>query len=390
MKIVNGRICLFATIFLIVLLYNESGRAAVHKSGRADIQRYDIKARYRGNEEKKGKEGKEGKEKMGYVFMFWNLENYYDSFNDPVTSDDEFTPFGERHWSWKKFINKRNSIAKVIISVGERQGEGKGQIVGKGQIEGQREEEIIYPTIVALAEVENRFVLEQLARNTPLSLINYGIIHRDSPDNRGIDVALLYRKSAFRPLSVDFINVKLPDSTAKTRLILYTKGVLEDLDTLHVFINHWPSKFGGEEISRPNREAAAKSLLNKCDSIFKINRNANILLGGDFNDTPDSEIFKDFKDFVNLSSHLYRKREGTIKYMGQWELIDQFFVSKNLVNINEPIYCETTAMKIYRPFFLLEPDKEYLGDKPKRSYIGPRYNGGISDHLPILMTIGKM
>jgi hypothetical protein len=184
--------------------------------------------------------------------------------------------------------------------------------------------------------------------------------------------------------------VRLPDSTAKTRLILYTKGVFEDLDTIHVFVNHWPSKFGGEDISRPNREAAAKTLRNKCDSILKSSHNANILLTGDFNDTPDAPVFNPFKDFVNLSITLFKAGTGTIKYMGKWELIDQFFVSKNLLNIDEPICCDVKSMKIYNPFFLLEPDKEYLGVKPKRSYIGPRYNGGISDHLPILITIGKM
>jgi len=310
-----------------------------------------------------------------YTIMFWNLENYFDTFNDPTTSDDEFTPFGNMHWSWKKYITKRNNIAKTIISAGKNNSKG----------------EINYPFLIALAEVENRFVLEQLVRSTPLSLINYGIIHRDSPDERGIDVALLYRKDVFRPLSVEFIDVVLlPDSSSKTRLILYTKGVFEDLDTLHLFVNHWPSKFGGEAISLPNRVAAAKALKNKCDSIFNKNCNANILLTGDFNDTPDAVCFKDFNNFLNLSKKFSTKGEGTIKYRGKWEMIDQFFISKNLINKNEPIFCDPSSMKIYRPGFLLETDKEFLGVKPKRCYIGPRYNGGISDHLPIILTIYKM
>lgn len=309
-----------------------------------------------------------------YLVMFWNLENYFDTFDDPATSDDEFTPFGDRFWSWKKFITKRNNIAKVIISAGEHDSDGS----------------VNYPSLVGLAEVENRFVLDQLVRSTPLSLINYGIIHRDSPDERGIDVALLYRKSIFRPLTVDFIYVHLPDSTSKTRLILYVKGVFEDLDTIHVFVNHWPSKFGGEQASRPNRYAAAITLKNICDSLFKLNHKANILLMGDFNDTPDSEVLRELKNFENMSAPLFAKGEGTIKYMGKWELIDQFFVSYNLLNNNEPIFCEKSAMRIFKPFFLLEPDREYMGTKPKRCYIGPRYNGGISDHLPIILTIGEM
>jgi len=304
-----------------------------------------------------------------YIVMFWNLENYFDTFDDPQTSDNEFTPFGERHWSWKKFIAKRNGIAKVIISAGE---------------------ETNYPALVALAEVENRFVLEQLVRSTPLALLNYRVVHRDSPDELGIDVALLYRKDVFRPLSVDFIYVPLPDSAAKTRLIMYVKGVFEELDTLHLFVNHWPSKFGGEEASLPNRLAAAKTLKNKTDSIFAKNMNANILLTGDFNDTPDSHIFNAFDKFTNLAKRLFLKGEGTIRYRGQWELIDQFMVSRNLLNRKEPIFCDTSAMKIYKLPLLLEKDKEYLGLKPKRSYTGPRYNCGISDHLPIVISIEKM
>lgn len=310
-----------------------------------------------------------------YSVIFWNLENYFDPFDDPATSDDEFTPFGERFWSWKKFVAKRNGIAKVIISAGSAK---------------SPQNIIEYPTLVAFAEVENRFVLEQLVRATPLALLNYGIIHRDSPDQRGIDVALLYKKDIFRPLSVEWINIPLPDSSSKTRLILCVKGVLEDLDTLHVFVNHWPSKFGGEAISHPKRLAAAVTLKSRCDSIFKLNIRANILLMGDFNDTPDSRIFKILNNFVNLSARFAGAGEGTIKYKGKWEMIDQFMVSKNLVNISEPIFCDSSAMAVYRRGFLLEKDKEYLGEKPRRSYTGPRYNGGISDHLPIILTIRKM
>lgn len=309
-----------------------------------------------------------------YIVMFWNLENYFDTFDDPATSDNEFTPFGDKFWSWKKFIAKRNNIAKVIISTGKSDSEGN----------------VNYPTLVGLAEVENRFVLEQLVRSTPLSMVNYGIIHRDSPDERGIDVAMLYKKNLFRPLSIEFIYVHLPDSSLKTRLILYVKGVFEDLDTIHVFVNHWPSKFGGEQASRPNRQAAAITLKDKCDSVYKQNSRANILLMGDFNDTPDSDVFKELNKFENMSSDLFANGEGTIKYNGKWELIDQFFISYNLLNKAEPIMCEKSAMKIYSPAFLFETDKEYMGTKPRRCYTGPRYNGGISDHLPIILTIGKI
>ncbi len=301
------------------------------------------------------------------LIMFWNVENYFDPFDDPKTLDDEFTPFGERHWSFKKFKAKRDAIAKTIISVGESN----------------------LPVIVGVAEVENRFVMEQLINATPLAKAGYKIVHRDSPDGRGIDVALIYRKERFRVLNIEYHKVEFENSGETTRLILYVKGVLDLLDTLHLFVNHWPSKLGGEIKSLPKRRAAAKKLRMACDSILTKNVKANIILLGDFNDTPDSMIFKDFGDFTNISYEFYRRGEGSIKYGGKWELIDQIFISPNLMDLNEPVYCKSQGAYIYKPEFLLEKDKEYLGVKPKRIYKGPVYNGGISDHLPVILKIFK-
>ena len=308
-----------------------------------------------------------------YKILFWNIENYFDTFDDPLTSDDEFTPSGERRWSWKRFKIKRDNIAKVIISQGKEEEGGEGS----------------YPAIVAFAEVENRFVLEQLVRSSPLAMLDYGIIHRNSPDERGIDVALLYKKSLFRPVSYKFLKVDLPAGEKNTRLILYTKGVLEDLDTLHIFVNHWPSKYGGEKKSLPNREKAASTLLKICDSLLKDNPCANIVVTGDFNDTPFSGLFTQFLNLVNLARPFAARGEGTIKYKGKWEIIDLFFISPNLLNKNEPIACEEDAMEIIRNPYLLEKDPVYLGERPRRCYYGPRYNGGISDHLPVILTIKK-
>lgn len=310
-----------------------------------------------------------------YKIVFWNLENYFDPFDDPATSDDEFTPTGKKRWSWKKYVKKRNDIAKVIISLG---GDN-------------------YPALIGLAEVENRFVIDQLVRSSPLAMLDYSIIHRDSPDERGIDVALLYKRSLFRPLKTAFYMVTNNDSSLKTRLILYTKGVLEELDTIHVFVNHWPSKLGGESVSRPKRESAARTLRRVCDSIFTVNFRANIIIMGDFNDTPDSRLFTSSfinspqsQPLVNLAFALKERDLGTIKYKTEWELIDMFLVSLNLIDKSEPIFCSDTAMSIYKPRFLLEEDRIYLGKKPFRCLTGPRYNGGVSDHLPIVLSINKM
>jgi len=217
-----------------------------------------------------------------------------------------------------------------------------------------------------------------------------GIIHRNSPDERGIDVALLYRKKYFRPLEYKFYEVKLEGERRNTRLILYTKGVLEDLDTLHIFVNHWPSKFGGEKKSYPNREAASNTLLRVCDSIFERNERSNIILTGDFNDTPSSRLFLPFIKFQNMAAPFEQRGEGTIKYKGKWEMIDMFFISQNLLNQKEPVACSTDAMEIMGIPFLLEKDPLYLGLRPRRCYTGPRYIGGVSDHLPVMLRIGKM
>ena len=312
-----------------------------------------------------------------YKIMFWNLENFFDTFYDEGREDGSFTPFGEMHWTKKRFVIKRNAIAKTIIGAGEG----------------------IPPVIIGVAEVEKRYVLSNLISETPLSQIGYSILHRDSPDARGIDVALIYRHEFFCPLETEFIRVNLPDTSATTRDILYTKGLLGGNDTLHVFVNHWPSKFGGATISDPKRRAASEVLKYKCDSILQTNTNADIVVMGDFNDTPDAPVITALDRLINLSYDLHKQGEGSIKYRGAWELIDQILVSRNMLGEKDPDGRERNPVKstdrgskhivfsIYSPSYLLERDATYSGMKPKRTYIGPRYNGGISDHLPIMLEV---
>lgn len=330
-------------------------------------------------------------EAQDFKIVFWNLENFFDTRDDPLTSDDEFTPMGEKHWSRKKFNEKRNGLAKAIL------------LMADGEL----------PSLIGVAEAENRYVLRQLTEATALSPAGYGIIHKDSPDSRGIDVALLYRKERFSPLKTDFINVRLPDTSMRTRLILYTKGVLDKLDTIHVFVNHWPSKYGSGVLSDSRREAAAGSLKQYCDSLIFRNSRANILLMGDFNDSPERSAASAFAGFTNLAENLqrrihpgksdketnaamagttsaYKRVKGSIRFMGEWELIDHFLVSSNLMDSIEPIYCIPESMEVFSHPYLLENDRQYLGLTPRRTFKGPRYNGGVSDHLPIIMTIKKV
>lgn len=302
------------------------------------------------------------------VIVFWNLENYFDPFDDALTMDDEFTSRGEKRWSWRRFERKRNGIAKVLLASGSY-----------GEV----------PAIAAFAEVENKMVLRQLLRETPLEKLDYDIIHRDSPDARGIDVGLIYRKSRFKPLDVRAIRVS---EEFATRDILYVKGVIlgdqsapwlsgsglpemsaAGRDTIHIFVNHWPSKRGGAELSDARREAARSVLEAACDSIRSCDSAAFILAMGDFNDTPD----KVHLPLQNISEPFAARGEGTIKYRGNWELIDQCFVS-------DTARCR---FSIFKPAFLMEKDRAYTGEKPRRTYVGPKYNGGLSDHLPIAVTL---
>lgn len=304
--------------------------------------------------------------------MFWNVENFFDTQDNPDTEDDEFTPFGDKHWTKMRFKNKRNIIAKTIISV--------------------KEEYHQFPFLIGLAEVENKYVLNELIENTLLSKIGYNYIHRNSCDPRGIECALLYREDYFVPVDVENIEVK--SGSKKLRHILYVKGLTDKNDTMHVFVLHFPSKLGGAIFSQPYRETASLSLIHKVDSIYTSFKNSfrdksttYILIMGDFNDTPESVpvsmITSSETPLINKAEEYLSDKstpEGSIKFRGVWELIDQFIVSYPL---------SQKTMVIYAPDFLLENDDRYLGRKPHRTYNGPRYLNGASDHLPILLISGE-
>jgi len=308
-------------------------------------------------------------QKRDALIVFWNVENYFDPF-DSGKKDPAFTPQGANHWTWRRFIAKRDALAKTLIATGLDE----------------------LPVMVGLCEVGNRFVLEQLVRQTPLAPAAYRIIHREGSDVRGINVALLYRPDRFRILLTRFLGVNLPDTTQRTREIVYAKGVLDDLDTLHLFVNHWPSKMGGAKASLPRRIAAAQRLCISIDSVFLLHPHANVVVMGDFNDTPLSKVVQSLskgRPLQNLSAPLARKKLGTIRYRGRWELIDQFIVSENLLNKEEPILTSSLHFSIFSAPFLLIRDEKYLGMKPFRTYLGPRYQGGISDHLPVILRIER-
>ena len=293
------------------------------------------------------------------VMMFWNLENFFDWRRDTVLSNDsegEFSSYGSKHWTREKFMRKARAVAKTVFWIADKEG--------------------ILPDVVGFAEVENRFVLEKLVRDTPLSKAGYGIIHYDSPDPRGIDVALLYRKARLNPRTSKPLRVwNEDDPQFRTRDILLAEFLGPGGDSLAVLVNHHPSKLGGSSSVR--RMVAMRTLQEATDSLLASGWH-NIVSMGDFNNIPGTtEEYS--RTMVNLSVPLARKGEGTIKYSGRWELIDMFFVSPSLA--------AGAAMKIIRVPFLTVKDGAHSGEKPHRTYNGPGYSGGVSDHCPIVLKV---
>ena len=291
--------------------------------------------------------------------MFWNVENLFDWRNDSTTvSDLEFSPAGERHWTWKRFQAKANAFAKALFWVEEETG--------------------WLPDIVGLEEVENAFVLRQVLQKTALRKLDYKYVHYESPDRRGIDVALLYRSSKLELLDSKPCHLYAADTVMATRdILLCLFRRKPDSTAFAVLVNHHPSKYGGAAESEPRRRIAVERLRFLADSLAAIGLD-RIIAGGDFNDTPDNPVFRLLEPSLTpLHMDLYRHGRGTIKYDGKWDLIDHIYVSPAW---SGPI------MRILHIPFLLARDNVHSGEKPLRTYTGPRHTGGVSDHLPILLT----
>lgn len=313
-----------------------------------------------------------------YHLLFYNVENLFDPENDAQTEDDDFTPDGGRYWNYNRLSEKLNNISKVILSAS-----------GWNP-----------PEMIGLCEVENRNVLEKLLHQTPLKNFPYKFIHKDSPDDRGIDVAFIYNEEIFYPLNYQYIPLKNKnDELVKSREILYVSGVLNKTDTLHLFVNHWPSRYSGLLETRQKRNLAANILKEKTEEVFKNRPSAKIIIMGDFNDQPtDESVTKHMnatpvsnqiapRKLYNLSANWINEEKGTLKYQSQWYVFDQFIVSGTLLAKNSGLTTEKENASIVAFDYLLEQDERYGGIKPNRTYTGFKYNGGFSDHLPILLKL---
>ncbi len=301
----------------------------------------------------------------------WNVENLFDTEDDPIKNDSEFLPESKKQWTDDKLEKKLSNLVRVINFMNDGCG----------------------PDILALEEVENINVVKKLLYKLPYR--DYVTVYRESPDERGIDVTLIYDRDIFKIISVDTLRVNLPNS-AKTRYILHVTLSHKLSNTnLQIFVNHWPSRLGGQVKSEPNRIAAAKVLRGKVDSLFSID-NEQIIILGDFNDEPDNISIKEVlnakeyncestniraKELINLSYKSFLSGKGTYLYGSDWNMLDQIIVSSSLFDKMKIDYiCD--SFEIIQPSFMISKSGEKTG-APIPTYSGNRYIGGYSDHFPV-------
>lgn len=309
-----------------------------------------------------------------FSLMEYNVENLFDCRHDSLKEDTEFLPGAARKWTYRRYRQKLTNIAKVIAAVGESQ----------------------LPDLVALCEVENDHVMRDLTRYSSLKHAGYRYVMTESPDRRGIDVALLYQPATFRLITHRSVRIPLKYKDQKpTRDILHVVGRVMTGDTLDVFVCHFPSRSGGKRRTEPFRICAATVLRAQIDSLVRVRQVPRIVVTGDFNDTPESKTLREVmgayapvekveaKRLYNLLAD--RTDEGSYYYQGEWEIIDQLMVTGALLDPCAPFHTSQGQARILKLPFLLTDDARYGGKIPLRTYYGARYQGGYSDHLPLLL-----
>jgi len=301
-----------------------------------------------------------------FRILFWNTENLFDCKDDPKKNDNEFLPDATRHWKYSRYWEKIRNLSKGIIASGE------------GYV----------PDLVGLCEVENDSCLYDLVKRSPLKEADYRFVMTDSPDQRGIDVALLYQRGSFK--LIQHQSVRIPSKKLKkspTRDILHVVGQVVSGDTLDIWVCHFPSRSGGKAKSEPHRLLVAEILKQKVDSVMRIRQEPSVVIMGDFNDEPTDKSMKLLCSDKRLRNLMKGKQEGTYRYRGEWDILDQFLVSETLLKKKGSIRTSEKKAQILRHEFLLEEDETHGGDKPFRTYNGMKYLGGFSDHLPIALDL---
>lgn len=301
-----------------------------------------------------------------FTIGFYNLENLFDTVNDPKKLDDDFTPTSERKWDDRKFRKKVKKIGRVISNLGYKD-------IGHS------------PVLIGLAEVENAVALDGLVQSKFLKDKNYEYVHFDSPDERGIDTALLYRREYFTVISKKAHTLYLTNEHGErdfTRDVLHVFGNLKD-QAVHLLINHWPSRRSGTEETSNKRVTAALKNREILEGIYAEDPEARIIVMGDFNDDPFSESVQTLiaKELFNPMEVLLSNTEGSLNYKMTWHLFDQIIMSHNFLRGYDNSFKFKEA-KIHNMEALQEFKGKYKG-QPFRTYVGKKYLGGYSDHFPV-------
>ncbi len=307
----------------------------------------------------------------------WNLENLFDTIDDPGKIDEEFLPGSRKDWTSERLDKKLSNLARVIDAMNNNKG----------------------PDILGVCEVEHKSLLENMISKY-LTDINYQVAYRESPDERGIDNGLLYNADKLKLLSIFADTVHLNDND-NTRLILNANLLLKESgDTLHIFVNHWPSRYGGVEKTEIKRDKAASTLRKRVDFYMEQNKNSKIIIMGDFNDEPGNESVLKVLDaqpyncnatgslqnsgngniLLNTSYKIFKNGEGSYKYRDDWNMLDQIIITSNLIFGKLKYMCN--SFQIFKPNYIVEPSGKYKGT-PFPTYGGNKYLGGYSDHFPV-------
>lgn len=319
--------------------------------------------------------------KIGLV-GFYNLENLFDTLNQEEVKDEDFLPDGDYVWNTKKYYDKLSNLDRVLSEIGTDYSPDGLAVIG-------------------VSEVENRSVLEDLVIQKRIKSREYAIVHEDSPDKRGIDVALLYQPKYFTYEGHEAVRVPLVEKelgSRPTRDVLHVWGKF-DGDDFHFLVNHWPSRSGGEAASAPKRKLAAQVARNIVDSIFKEDPMAKIILMGDLNDDPVSPSVKEVigtkskkrkvkqDEFYNPFEKYYKKGMGSNAWRDSWNLFDQMLLSYGLIDDRQYGYRHYKS-GVFNPSYLISKTGNFKG-YPFRTFAGARYQGGYSDHLPVFSVFVK-
>ncbi|KOY84806.1 hypothetical protein AD998_00360 [bacterium 336/3] len=323
------------------------------------------------------------KPKNTFTIAFYNVENLFDTEDDPAIDDSEFLPTSENKWDNEKYQKKLVNMSSAISTLGSPQA----------------------PDILGLCEIENKRVIEDLIAQPALKNKNYGIVHYNSPDERGIDVGMIYKKDLFKPFAEKSCRIIFPEVKDKTRDFLIVSGILGGKDTLHVFVAHFPSRRGGLKESEPKRIYVASQVKSKVDSIQKRSPKANIIVMGDLNDEP---INKSIVETINAKPYseglkqgqmfnamgvLKAEGKGTHAYYNgkekitEWNLLDQMILSSNLVNKKSSLRYVLKSATIHKPETLMQQEPAQYKGQPLRTFAGKKYLGGYSDHFPVFIQL---